>query len=230
MLKKNFKNLFILNQNYLKNKIFNSTKIINKNRFYSKDINKSNGLENNNGGLENNNILENNQQKFENKLVESDNINVVNTNINFDVFKDEGVSNAQSFLDQILDVISLMGWCEYFITQIHNFFPWWGSIAIFTLILRIILVPFYLKTLKSSLVLQEIAPQQKKILQKIKEASILDEKRHYQSELYSLYNKHGTSPFKIIAWGILQMPIFITMFLTLKRMASNIESFQWVKH
>jgi len=88
----------------------------------------------------------------------------------------------------------------------------WGfSIILLTVILRVIMYPLNAWSIKSSLKLQALAPEMKKIQEKYK-----TEPRQQQIEMMQLYKKHKANPFQGCLPLIIQMPFLVGMLDLLK--------------
>jgi len=106
--------------------------------------------------------------------------------------------------------------------------PWWGSIILLTVILRVALFPLMLKTTRNISVLPYIADKQKALMEETKKARLsgeLVEMRKATMKLLALYKQWGYSPFMSF-WGILQIPIFFAVFRTCSR-CSNLPVPGW---
>ena len=97
------------------------------------------------------------------------------------------------------------------------------SIIILTIIIRLCLVPLYVKQMKSTAGMSKIGPEVKKLQKKYK-----NDPKKLQEETMNLYKEHGVNPFGGCLPLLLQMPILLALynvFLTLK--LSGI-SFLWI--
>ena len=106
--------------------------------------------------------------------------------------------------------------------------PWWASIALLTLMLRIVLFPLMLKTSRNASIIPHIADRQKVLYEEIKAAQAsneLVELRKVTLKLTTLYREWGYSPFLNFV-GILQIPVFFAMFRTCYR-CSNLPVPGW---
>lgn len=106
--------------------------------------------------------------------------------------------------------------------------PWWGSIALLTLILRITLFPIMLKTTRNMAIVPYIMDKQKLLLEESKLARDSNqpvEMRRATLKLMDFYREWGYSPFANF-WGLLQIPVFFAMFRTCYR-CSNLPVPGW---
>ncbi|MBI3298515.1 MAG: membrane protein insertase YidC [Elusimicrobia bacterium] len=98
---------------------------------------------------------------------------------------------------------------------LHKFHSWtgnWGwAIIMLTLCLQAFLLPLSYKQMKSMAGMKKVQPEVQKIQQKFAK----DPKR-LQQEMMEVYKKHGVNPLGGCLPILLQMPIFITLFNTLR--------------
>ena len=114
-------------------------------------------------------------------------------------------------------MIRLLEFCH-----VSSGLPWWLSIGLLTVILRVSLFPVFLKTTRNAACMPYLADQQKEIMTELKTANDkLDwiEARKLQAKLWSLYGEWGYSPF-VNLFGLLQLPVFFAMFRTCNRCAN----------
>lgn len=104
----------------------------------------------------------------------------------------------------------------------------WGlSIIIFTIIIRLILLPLNLKQMKSQNVMQEIQPEIKKIQEKYK-----NDPQKAQQEMMKLYKEKGASPMSGCLPLLIQLPILWALFAVFRSIntGGEIASFLWIKN
>lgn len=109
------------------------------------------------------------------------------------------------------------------------------AIVLITVCMRIVLMPFFVKQSKQSLVSQEkmnnIQPEMKAIQEKYKGKKSYEDQLNMQSELSALYKKHNFNPMSM-ATGclplVLQMPFLIAFYYAIRRTPEIMEqSFLW---
>jgi len=81
------------------------------------------------------------------------------------------------------------------------------AIIVLTLVVRIILLPFFYKSAKNQTILQKLQPQIKEI-QKIHK----DDRAKQGMAMMELYKKHQVNPFSSLLLILIQIPIFIALF------------------
>lgn len=115
-------------------------------------------------------------------------------------------------------LISLMG------TGLQTFHglgaPWWLSIVILTVIVRTLLFPLTIKQVKSMRKMQELKPEMDEIREKYK-----DDRQKQQEETMKLYGERSVNPLGGCLPVLVQMPIFITLYYTIRQF-EKLESFR----
>jgi len=88
----------------------------------------------------------------------------------------------------------------------------WGlSIVAITVVTRALLIPLTYKQLKGMRALQALQPQMKEIQEKYK-----NDKQRMQQEMMRFYKENKVNPFASCIPLIAQLPVFITLFYTLR--------------
>ena len=87
---------------------------------------------------------------------------------------------------------------------------WSLSIIGLVIVIRIILIPLFVKQIKSQRALQALQPQMKELQKKYK-----DDRQKQSEELMKLYKAHGTNPFASCLPILAQAPIFFALFRVL---------------
>jgi len=89
---------------------------------------------------------------------------------------------------------------------------WALSIVGLVIVIRIILIPLFVRQIKASRGLQMIQPEIKKIQAKYKGKTDQETRQKMTQETMALYKETGTNPFASCLPLILQMPIFLALF------------------
>ncbi|TPW77808.1 membrane protein insertase YidC [Schumannella soli] len=92
---------------------------------------------------------------------------------------------------------------------------WVLSIVGLVLVVRALLIPIFVRQIKSQRKMLEVAPQLKKIQDKYKGKKDQFSREAMQRETMELYRKAGTSPFSSCLPLLIQMPIFFSLFSVL---------------
>jgi YidC/Oxa1 family membrane protein insertase len=114
----------------------------------------------------------------------------------------------------------LLGWHEVFsqVLDPKGGLSWALSIVGLTLIIRIALIPLFVKQIKSSRNMQLIQPKVKELQKKFGH-----DRQKLAEETMKLYKDAGTNPFASCLPILLQMPIFFALFRLLDHAARNDE-------
>jgi YidC/Oxa1 family membrane protein insertase len=98
--------------------------------------------------------------------------------------------------------------------------PWWLSIALLTIIVRSILFPLTIRQVKSMRAMQDLKPDMDRLRAKYK-----DNKQKQQEELMKLYQERKVNPFGSCLPILIQMPIFISVYVVVRSFGETHESF-----
>ncbi len=93
----------------------------------------------------------------------------------------------------------------------HLGFGWGMAIVGLTFLTRLIILPLTLRQLRSMRALQVLQPQIKEIQEKYK-----DDRPRLQQEMMKFYQENKVNPFSSCLPLLLQLPVFITLFYTLR--------------
>ena len=93
----------------------------------------------------------------------------------------------------------------------------WGlSIVLLTVVMRLLLVPLFVKQMNTQRKMQEIQPKIKKLQERYKH-----DKERLQRESMQLYKESGTNPLMGCLPLLLQMPVFFSLFNVLRNVAEG---------
>lgn len=95
---------------------------------------------------------------------------------------------------------------------------WAASIAGLVVVVRILLIPLFVKQIQSSRRMQLIQPEMQKIQAKYKGRTDPESRQAMSEETMSLYKRTGTNPFSSCMPILLQMPIFFALFSVLNNL------------
>lgn len=103
------------------------------------------------------------------------------------------------------------------------------AIIIFTIIIRMLLWPLVKRQLHQAKAMRKLQPE----LKKIKKASKGDRQKEARLQM-ELYKEHGVKPFATIGTLIIQLPIFIALYQSVRKLIDNPDvliemSYGWVK-
>ena len=109
---------------------------------------------------------------------------------------------------------------HYLLSPIFGFdsgVTWALSIVGLVVLIRIILIPLFVKQIKSQRALTALQPQMKAIQTKYK-----DDRQKQSEEMMKLYKEHKTNPLASCFPIIAQAPIFFSLFTVLNGIAKNV--------
>jgi YidC/Oxa1 family membrane protein insertase len=118
------------------------------------------------------------------------------------------VTGLQSFIEQL---------CLY------GDMPWWQGIAITTVMLRMLMFPVVVYTMKNNVALMNIMPLTKVHQERItacKDRGDMAGQAEATKNLMAEYSKHGVGPFKGLKGILIQAPVFMTMFFAMRGLAA----------
>lgn len=101
--------------------------------------------------------------------------------------------------------------------------PWYATIALSTVIIRILLTPLVIKTQKNAAIMRNVMPEMTEVQTKITEARKMGnqlEYAQYNQELMHLMKSKGFNPLKNMLIPFAQAPIFVSFFIGLRRMVN----------
>lgn len=106
-----------------------------------------------------------------------------------------------------------------FITFLYNLFNNNLGLAIIlaTAIVRLVLIPLYLKSNQSTAIMQEIQPEMEKIKKKYEHKQDQASQVKMQQEMMELYKKYNFNPMMGCLLPLLQMPIFLAFYQAISR-------------
>ena len=98
---------------------------------------------------------------------------------------------------------------------------WGGSIVGLVVVIRIILIPLFVKQIKAQRGLQTLQPEIKKIQAKYKGKSDQESRQKQSQEMMKLYKDTGTNPLSSCLPILAQAPIFFALFNVLNGIGKN---------
>eukprot|EP00834_Sanchytrium_tribonematis_P002648 NODE_86_length_22075_cov_1.190253.p8 type:complete len:357 gc:universal NODE_86_length_22075_cov_1.190253:7321-8391(+) len=117
------------------------------------------------------------------------------------------------------------GWIVQFLEAFYitSGLSWWAAIVLYTLTIRILLVPTIVKMMKVNAKLMKIQPQVQLVQKKLEDAKQNQDVPLMQksiNEMKSLYSEQKISPLSALKGPIIQGAILISTFVALRRMAT----------
>ena len=99
-------------------------------------------------------------------------------------------------------------------------FTWGLSIVGLTVVIRIVLIPLFVKQIHASRRMQLIQPEMQKIQKKYKGKTDPESRQAMTQETMGLYKRTGTNPFSSCLPILLQSPVFFALFRVLNNLAA----------
>ena len=135
----------------------------------------------------------------------------------------EGVEVAKSIGDVVLTGWSPVSVMQYFLEVMHvgTGLPWWATIAATTVVVRLALSPIVIRLQANAVKINNLRPEIEPLMKKMQEYKQTGEKMlaaNASAKMMNLYHKNGCNPVKMMLMPFIQVPIFITFFITLRRM------------
>ena len=100
--------------------------------------------------------------------------------------------------------------------QSHESLKWTLSIVLLVVVIRIILIPLFVKQIKSQRAMTALQPKMKEIQKRYK-----DDRQKQSEEMMKLYKEHKTNPLASCVPLLAQSPIFFALFRVLSGIAHN---------
>jgi YidC/Oxa1 family membrane protein insertase len=127
------------------------------------------------------------------------------------------------FLNTLLsDFFNLVHGFVQLITDNPNY-SYGIAIILFTIIIRVLLLPLNIKQTRSQAKMQEIQPEIKKLQEKYK-----NDPQKSQQEMMKLYKEHGANPMSGCLPLIIQMPVLFAMFYAFNHLPLDGVKFLWL--
>ena len=100
--------------------------------------------------------------------------------------------------------------------------PWWGTIAVTTVIMRTFLFPLSIKFAKNAAKMAKLQPELAKVMKRIQHYAKIgatDLQQKEQIKVGELYKAHDCSPLTMMTLPFMQLPFFMSFFIGLRKMA-----------
>ena len=105
----------------------------------------------------------------------------------------------------------------------HAHLPWWLSIITATVVLRVLMFPLAVRMTANATKLANMQPETAAIMKRAdyyKQAGNMEMRTQELIKLSEFYQKHGCNPLMMFAMPMLQIPVFISFFFALRKMAT----------
>ena len=100
--------------------------------------------------------------------------------------------------------------------------PWWGTIALATVAVRVALLPLMIKIQRNNAKLMNINPDVTRIMDNLKAAQAQGDTLatgKYSQEIQNLFKRNDCHPMKSMGLPLIQMPVMISFFMAIRGMA-----------
>jgi hypothetical protein len=101
--------------------------------------------------------------------------------------------------------------------------PWWATILCSVVISRVAMTPFFISSQRNNALLHNIRPELDVINARVAQHEQAGDKALVQQERYQLaqvYRKHGINPLTSLALPLVQLPIMVSFFIALRKIAA----------
>jgi YidC/Oxa1 family membrane protein insertase len=123
-------------------------------------------------------------------------------------------------------IIFFTNLCHSVLGLLHMVFPWGICIIILTVMVRGMMFPLSRKQAKTTLKMQELAPELKRLKEKFK-----DDRQAFAMAQMELFRKHGVNPLGTCWMLLLQMPIFMGLYFCLQESVMfRLAGFLWIEN
>ena len=122
-------------------------------------------------------------------------------------------SSPPGWITQLLDFVG---------TSSH--LPWWGTIIVTTVLLRVIIAPVNIAGQKNAIRLSNISPKMKQLMDDVKHHKAAGDPASMQRavmEVQTLMRDNNANPFKSFTPLLVQFPLMFSFFLALERIAKS---------
>ena len=135
----------------------------------------------------------------------------------------EGTEVAKTIGEVVLTGYSPVSVVQYFLEVMHvgTGLPWWATIAATTVAVRLALTPVVVRLQANAVKINNLRPEIDPLLKRVQEARATGNTAlatTIAARMMAIYKKHDCHPVKMMFLPFIQIPIFITFFITLRRM------------
>ena len=110
------------------------------------------------------------------------------------------------------------------VTHVYTGLPWWGTIVVATIAVRLVLFPLYVRASSNATKMSKIKPQIDELLQQIKTGDTVDQMRAMEKRRL-IMKENGVSTLATL-FPAVQLPLAYGFFQALRKMANhNVEGF-----
>jgi len=110
--------------------------------------------------------------------------------------------------------------------------PYWESIVVLTIAMRVIMLPVGIKTAQSSARMAAVRPLLTKVTDAMKrdpQAGSASRKKQYSEQSKALLLQYKVNPFVSLAMPLMQLPVFMSCFFALQKIGDYLPEVQTVR-
>ena len=116
----------------------------------------------------------------------------------------------------------------WYIVKVGVFFKSYGvAVMLVGLVIRIILMPFTIKTMKQSANMKKAQPELKRLEEKYKNKTESEAMMQKSQEMMGIYKKYNISPIGSCLLSFIQLPLFLAFLEAINRIPAIFESNLW---
>ncbi|KAI5970778.1 hypothetical protein CANMA_000197 [Candida margitis] len=104
-------------------------------------------------------------------------------------------------------------------THVYTGLPWWGTITVLTVVIRVVLFPLYVKASSNATRMSEIKPQLDNVMKQIKGGDVQEQMKGMEKRR-KLMKDHNVSTLASLA-PVVQLPLAYGFFQALRKMANH---------
>ncbi|CAN6290915.1 unnamed protein product [Urochloa humidicola] len=115
---------------------------------------------------------------------------------------------------------------QHLLDAVHSFtgLNWWATIALTTVLIRLLTVPMLINQMKSTIKLNELRPDIEAINEEMRNSTDPRSMEIGKQKLGELFLKHGVTPFTPLKGLFIQGPIFMSFFFAISNMVEKVAS------
>eukprot|EP01096_Ripella_sp_DP13-Kostka_P010515 TRINITY_DN413_c0_g1_i1.p1 TRINITY_DN413_c0_g1~~TRINITY_DN413_c0_g1_i1.p1 ORF type:complete len:423 (-),score=165.75 TRINITY_DN413_c0_g1_i1:20-1264(-) len=131
-----------------------------------------------------------------------------------------------------------ISWADEYMRFLHDLgIPWWGTICLAAVTIRVALLPVSLFGVINSSKMQRLSPETAEVTKRVQREfpnlTGWERMRKNKEEIAKIWKREGVSPFKSLYVALFQVPVFISMILSVRRLCFHesslkTENFLWV--
>ncbi|CAN6285958.1 unnamed protein product [Urochloa humidicola] len=115
---------------------------------------------------------------------------------------------------------------QHLLDAVHSFtgLNWWATIAVTTVLIRLLTVPMLINQMKSTIKLNDLKPKIEAISEEMRNSTDPRSTEIAKQKLGELFLKHGVTPLTPLKGLFIQGPIFMSFFFAISNMVEKVAS------